>query len=367
MQLGKTYGYSGEELRTYVENRLTKDEERLERAQSRTQRTAQQKTESDVLGQVEELRVKLRELSDGSSVSAGSSFMKSFDSQEQRPPRIPVPKYENKQDVRRYLDVFESLMSANGYAEKDWLLALRSAVMGTKLETTLEGLDHYEEAKKEILLEHGQSVDKVWKELVSVRQGDESFHRYTSRVVKQLIQWLSLGGIKADVISSPDSTAGKICLLLAKQLIMDGVSEELKAYLKERKVAELSYEEFQAVGSSYQEAHGRPTAKAAAKTRLIDELCFCGQYVTICSGCRGCESQAEGNIQCEGQKGLLYEEQPLFLLPWRWTSESSSVNPRNVALRATRSTTPCFTPLNLLPRLSLSGASRSGTRHHLHT
>ena len=264
LQLGKTYGYSGEELRTYVENRLTKDEERLERAQSRT-RTAQQKTESDVLGQVEELRVKLRELSDGSSVSAGSSFMKSFDSQEQRPPRIPVPKYENKQDVRRYLDVFESLMSANGYAEKDWLLALRSAVMGTKLETTLEGLDHYEEAKKEILLEHGQSVDKVWKELVSVRQGDESFHRYTSRVVKQLIQWLSLGGIKADVISSPDSTAGKICLLLAKQLIMDGVSEELKAYLKERKVAELSYEEFQAVGSSYQEAHGRPTAKAAAK------------------------------------------------------------------------------------------------------
>ena len=72
LQLGKTYGYSGEELRTYVENRLTKDKERLERAQSRT-RTAQQKTESNVLGQVEELRVKLRELSDGSSVSAGSS------------------------------------------------------------------------------------------------------------------------------------------------------------------------------------------------------------------------------------------------------------------------------------------------------
>ena len=53
-----------------------------------------------------------------------------------RPPKLDVPKFENKflSNITKYLDLFENVVKQNGYEESMWPLALRTAVVGTKLE-----------------------------------------------------------------------------------------------------------------------------------------------------------------------------------------------------------------------------------------
>ena len=40
-------------------------------------------------------------------------------SSSRRPKRLPIPKYVEKQDVQRYLEVLESVLKKNGY-EENW-------------------------------------------------------------------------------------------------------------------------------------------------------------------------------------------------------------------------------------------------------
>ena len=51
------------------------------------------------------------------------------------PQKIDIPKFENRylSDVSKYLDLFENVVKQNQYEEAVWPLALRTAVIGTKL------------------------------------------------------------------------------------------------------------------------------------------------------------------------------------------------------------------------------------------
>ena len=51
-----------------------------------------------------------------------------------------VPKYTDKQDIRRYLITFEAVVQQNGYKKSTWLLALRSTAMWTRLERVVRAL-----------------------------------------------------------------------------------------------------------------------------------------------------------------------------------------------------------------------------------
>ena len=248
LKSGASYGYTQEKLREYVEERIDRRERRDLANQERT---------------VEEMRAEIAELKQAMhSQSSVASVVHSqldggSDTEEDRrgkPPRIPIPKFQDKQEIQGYLETFESLAKLNGYAESSWLLALRSAVMGTKLELTVEGLSNYAEAKAEILAAHGQTSDRCWKDLLSARQGDETFHRFSSRVMKLMAKWAVLAGVS----DAGEDTCGGLVLALVKQLALDGTSDGLRVFMKERKL-DMSWEEFQAAGNSYQEAHGRPT------------------------------------------------------------------------------------------------------------
>ena len=110
------------------------------------------------------------------------------------PKKLPVPKFENRQlaNVAKYLEVFEGVVKQNGYEEYMWPLSLRTAVTGSKLEEIVELGGSYDEIKTEILLAYGQTAEKLWKEMMSIRQGDESFRQFSLRVQRRLEQFQKL-------------------------------------------------------------------------------------------------------------------------------------------------------------------------------
>ena len=113
------------------------------------------------------------------------------------PPKIDVPKFENKflDDVAKYLDLFEKVMQQNQYDETAWPLALRTAVVGSKLEAPLVSIGGtYEGIKKEVLLAHGQTADKLWKQLITTTQESESFRQWCVRIATKLVQFILAGG-----------------------------------------------------------------------------------------------------------------------------------------------------------------------------
>ena len=79
------------------------------------------------------------------------------------PPKIDVPKFENKflDDVAKYLDLLRKSCSKISTDETVWPLALRTAVVGSKLEALVSMGGTYE-IKKEVLLAYGQTADKLW-------------------------------------------------------------------------------------------------------------------------------------------------------------------------------------------------------------
>ena len=106
-----------------------------------------------------------------------------------------IPKFENKllDNVAKYLDLFEDMIKQNQYDQSVWPLALRTAVIGTKLEPIVSMGGTYEEFKKEILVAHGQTAEKLWHQLITTSQGSESFRQWSGvRVADKLAQFFRL-------------------------------------------------------------------------------------------------------------------------------------------------------------------------------
>ena len=122
----RVYGYKDAQLKKYVDERLAEHNARLERAEAR-----QERSDKEELSRLRSEITLLAEKLDKANVTQ----MADADSENERskPVKLPIPKFEDRQDVQRYLETFESLAKVNGYKESDWLLALKSAVMGTKL------------------------------------------------------------------------------------------------------------------------------------------------------------------------------------------------------------------------------------------
>ena len=174
---------------------------------------------------------------------------------------LAVPKFQDAKtkDVRQYLALFEGVMSQNNYPPETWALALRTAVMSSKLSDYIETLTEYSEMKKEILSICGHSPQEIWRELVSEQQvADESFRQLSARTRRRLETFLELATDGND-INEIDT--------LTKYIILDKASPGLKTHLVENKIASMILEDFQAAGLAYQEAHGRPRSIQATDER----------------------------------------------------------------------------------------------------
>ena len=171
-------------------------------------------------------------------------------------PKLDMPQYDGKQDVHDYLLLFEDVVRHNGYQESEWLLLLRVANAGTKLERQCRGRTSYGEARQEILLLHGKTAAEVWKELKSLAQQEETFHRYVLRAGRLCEEWLRLS-TQSDETHNDQKSDATTLACLTKQVVLDSLKPGMRAFMRERKCSAMDIAEFQMTGALYQEAHGR--------------------------------------------------------------------------------------------------------------
>ena len=104
---------------------------------------------------------------------------------------------------------------------------------------------------KEVLLAHGHTAEQLWRQLTNVKQGNESFRQLFWRTITKLGQFCKLA-VKAESLS-----VDLVLDTLVKYMVLEGCSDELKEHFLEKTLSSLTCEEFQDIGSSFQEAHGR--------------------------------------------------------------------------------------------------------------
>ena len=181
---------------------------------------------------------------------------------------IEIPKYDGKQAVTTFIELFEDIVRQNMYDADEWLLRLRVSLAGTALEGCCEGCEKYEDAKRELLTAHGTTPAKIWRLVLSMTQKqEESFHQHVGRVGRAASQWITLSMNKLekkedDTSSWRDeftlsSDGRKVMECLVKQVVIESCAPDLRAFIIERKPYEMTIEEFQVTGMSYQFAHGK--------------------------------------------------------------------------------------------------------------
>ena len=253
LRVGQALGYEGEQLAQYVDSKVAGRNDREDRAREREAVRTQQEHDrrmAELDAQTERSRLEAEQEPTTNSVNA-----------EERPTpprnRIMFPKYEERKatDIKEYLSLFQDFAQENRHSREEWLIHLRVAFSGSKLEKAFSGCASYDEAKREVLLAHGLTADKVWRDAKSTTQHDESFHHYVTRVERLLDSWIELTSTGNSV--AEDNEAPDVLAVLVKQLALDGLPAEMKAFLIERKCFHMDMPTFQATGISYQEAHGR--------------------------------------------------------------------------------------------------------------
>ena len=97
-----------------------------------------------------------------------------------RPSKLDVPKFEIKflSNITKHLELFENVVKQNGYEESMWPLALRTAVVDTKLANIVAVGGAYQDLKKEILIAFGQRPEEIWNELINAEQAEKSFRQF---------------------------------------------------------------------------------------------------------------------------------------------------------------------------------------------
>ena len=88
-----------------------------------------------------------------------------------------MPKFDSKQTVESYLELFEDVAAQNEFSEDEYLIRLRVAVASSKLESACHGCNTFADAKRELLIADGKTADKACQASVSmVQKSDESVY-----------------------------------------------------------------------------------------------------------------------------------------------------------------------------------------------
>ena len=199
---------------------------------------------------------------------------------------VKVPKFENKQlsTVAKYLGVFKGVMKQNSWEEDRWPLALCAAVLGTKLEETVDLSLSYDLIKAEILSMYAETSEQLWHILCHARQSDETFRQFCLRIGRRFEQFS-----KATESGGTDLTGTNV-----KYLALGRCSTELRLYLIEHKVSKLSLDELSDLGVAFQDGHGCPKIsvghgsnvkherfKSGSQSQFVEEMPSSAQVLTL--------------------------------------------------------------------------------------
>ena len=107
-------------VESYAKERLTQVKECEDRARGREEKRMVQDVKlKETLARTRICSTEKSVSDDGEELWEGDSSTGGNKSS-RRPKRLPNPKYVEKQDVRRYLEVLESVLKTTGYEEEDW-------------------------------------------------------------------------------------------------------------------------------------------------------------------------------------------------------------------------------------------------------
>ena len=70
-----------------------------------------------------------------------------------------MPKFDGKQTVESYLELFEDVEAQNEFSEDEYLIRLRVAVASSKLEGACYGCNTFADAKRELLTADGKTAN----------------------------------------------------------------------------------------------------------------------------------------------------------------------------------------------------------------
>ena len=274
IDIGKSYGHEGSALEEFVEKRLSEVREREERAEKREME--KMKMEQDHEQKLLETR--------GALAFAGDDDVDSESADESRTNamrsgHISIPRYDGKQTVKAYLELFEDIARQNKFSKEEWLIRLRVAVAGTSLDRSCMGCESYEDAKRELLAAHGTTPSKLWKSILAMSHQSESFYQYVGRLSRAVYDWIRLASEDAQQESgnrsADTSTSGADVLgYLVKQIVLESCSPEQKAFMLERKAYKMKMVEFLEAGVSFQSAHEqkvKSTTKSATSQYSVSK------------------------------------------------------------------------------------------------
>ena len=276
---GQAYGYTGEALRTYVEERIEKHEEKVRADRERDERAGsrlERKDDEQLLARIADLELQVQHTRE--TQSDESTLLNTTNgSLASKRAAIKMPKFDGKQTVETYLELFEDVAKQNEFSDDEYLIRLRVAVAGSKLEGACYGCNTFAEAKRELLMAHGKTADKAWQALMAIQQkSDESFYQFVVRVTRETEKWAKLAR------PSRTSSRGQIGELddtelfgcVVRQVLLEAVSAETKAFLIEKRCYTKDLKAFAEDGMAYQTAHGRSKLKPAKSSTSDKRIPF---------------------------------------------------------------------------------------------
>ena len=259
---GKAYGYTGESLRSYVESRRVEHAEQIQKSEERKARMEERdstRQQTELLDKITKLEAKV-ELAAQQDDTASSVSAESAQGLRAKP--IKIPKYDAKQTVESYLELFEDVANQNQYEVEELLIRLRVALAGSKLESACYGCETFADAKRELLTAFGKTADKAWQALIAnTQKADESFYQFVVRVSRDTEKWRKLAMPKSEDSHRGGRDESGLFAAMVRQVILEAIGPDMKAFMIEKRCYEKDLKAFTEDGMAYQTAHGRKSLK----------------------------------------------------------------------------------------------------------
>jgi hypothetical protein len=290
--LGEKLGYSGAELKRYIDDEEKKMEqkekqklEREERLREREEaarakereekelewkrqeeekeKAWKRKQEEKVLEHRQELERKEKELEILRAKATLSDKNEDRKFAEVSAPRPKLPKFdENEDDMDAFLERFERYAETQKWAKDSWAVSLSPLLTGKGLQvyTSMPAADinSYDKLKIALLRRYQLTADGFQKKFRENRpEAGESVFQYIARLSRYLQRWIELSGIAKTYDALHD--------LMIREQYLNTCNADLAIFIKERVPKSLA--EMTELAEQYIGAHGREDTSDAKLQR----------------------------------------------------------------------------------------------------
>ncbi|GFO24394.1 reverse transcriptase [Plakobranchus ocellatus] len=244
LDLGVKLGRSGEDLTTWVEDKVRQDMERSDRQiererkreemeMQREEREMQDRREERELKRLE-LEAETKKLEIGSRASVDVSGPKqSYGAQ-----RPKIPPLHDPSQVDLYLERFERHATAFGWPESEWASCLSNLLQDEALSIFLslsptEGSD-YQAVKRVLLQRFGCDRNSFRSKFLTVKPQEAedfgTFIFFINRARRYFDRWVELSGV---------STLEGLSYLVCSEIALQACDEDFVAYIKDRSPSDM--------------------------------------------------------------------------------------------------------------------------------